>query len=180
MIAILGLFLAGLPALTSMGISVAFTVVIAMAAAITLLPGLLGLAGTKIDKLSIHRKSHVTKPAHETFAGRWAHHVGSHPVRYAVVGLVALLTIAAPTLGMRIGTPDDGNAASRYDAAQGVRPARRRLRRRVQRSDPGRDGSPDAGRHGRRRSRSRRTAGRPRSRRRHRCRSSTLPATPRC
>ena len=30
-----------------------------MAAAITLLPGLLGLAGTKIDKLSIHRKSHV-------------------------------------------------------------------------------------------------------------------------
>ena len=57
--------------------------------------GLLGLAGTRIDKLSIHRKSHVTKPAHATFAGRWAHHVGSHPVRYALVGFVALCAIAA-------------------------------------------------------------------------------------
>ena len=83
-----------------------------MLAAITLLPGLLGLAGTKIDKLSIHRKSHVAKPAHETFAGRWAHHVGSHPVRYALVGLVALCAIATPALSMRIGTPDDGNAAT--------------------------------------------------------------------
>jgi len=111
-IAILGLFLAGLPAMTSMGVAVALTVVVAMLAAITLLPGLLGLAGTKIDKLSIHRKSHVAKPAHETFAGRWAHHVGSHPARYALVGLVALCAIATPALSMRIGTPDDGNAAT--------------------------------------------------------------------
>jgi RND superfamily putative drug exporter len=111
-IAILGLFLAGLPAISSMGVSVALVVTVAMAAAVTLLPGLLGLAGTKIDKLSIHRKAHVTKPAHETVAGRWAHHVGSHPVRYAIVSLVALCAIAAPTLSMRIGTPDDGNAAT--------------------------------------------------------------------
>ena len=110
-IAILGLFLAGLPAMTSMGVAVALVVVVAMIAAITLLPGLLGLAGTKIDKLSIHRKSHVAKPPHETFSGRWAHHVGSHPVRYAVVSFVALCAIATPALSMRIGTPDDGNAA---------------------------------------------------------------------
>ena len=58
-IAILGLFLAGLPAISAMGVSVALVVSVAMAAAVTLLPGLLGLAGTKIDKLSIHRKSHV-------------------------------------------------------------------------------------------------------------------------
>ena len=109
-IAILGLFLAGLPAISSMGVAVALVVTAAMAAAVTLLPGLLGLAGTKIDKLSIHRKSHVAKPAHETFSGRWAHHVGSHPVRYAVVSLLALCAIAVPALSMRIGTPDDGNA----------------------------------------------------------------------
>jgi RND superfamily putative drug exporter len=111
-IAILGLYLAGLPALTSMGVAVALTVVVAMTAAITLLPGLLGLAGTRIDKLSIHRKAHVAKPAHETFAGRWAHHVGGHPVRYAAIGFVALCAIAIPALSMRIGTPDDGNAAT--------------------------------------------------------------------
>ncbi len=111
-IAILGLFLAGLPAMTSMGISVALVVGVAMIAAITLLPGLLGLAGTKIDKLSIHRKTHVAKPAHATFSGRWASHVGSHPVRYALLGFVALCAIATPALSMRIGTPDDGNASS--------------------------------------------------------------------
>jgi RND superfamily putative drug exporter len=110
-IAILGLYLAGLPAITSMGIAIALMVVVAMVAAVSLLPGLLGLAGTKIDKLSIHRKRHVAKPAEQTFSGRWAHHVGSHPVRYAVLSLVALCAVAAPALSMRIGTPDDGNAA---------------------------------------------------------------------
>jgi RND superfamily putative drug exporter len=109
-IAILGLFLAGLPAISSMGAAVALVVTISMAAAITLLPGLLGLAGTKIDKLSIHRKAHVATPAPETISGRWAHHVGRHPVRYAVVSLGALCAIAIPALSMRIGTPDDGNA----------------------------------------------------------------------
>ena len=109
-IAILGLFLAGLPAISGMGAAVALVVTVSMAAAITLLPGLLGLAGTKIDRLSIHRKSHVAKPADETVAGRWAHHVGSHPARYAIVGLGALCAIAIPALSMRIGVPDDGNA----------------------------------------------------------------------
>ncbi|MBA3802841.1 MAG: MMPL family transporter, partial [Acidimicrobiia bacterium] len=109
-IAILGLFLAGLPAISGMGAAVALVVTVSMAAAVTLLPGLLGLAGTKIDKLSIHRKAHVVKPAEETLAGRWAHHVGNHPVRYALMGLGALCAIAIPALSMRIGVPDDGNA----------------------------------------------------------------------
>jgi len=109
-IAILGLFLAGLPAISATGAAVALVVTVSMIAAVTLLPGLLGLAGTKIDKLSIHRKTHVTKPADQTFSGRWAHHVGNHPVRYLVVGLGALCAIALPALSMRIGVPDDGNA----------------------------------------------------------------------
>lgn len=109
-IAILGLFLAGLPAISGMGAAVALVVTVSMAAAVTLLPGLLGLAGTKIDRLSIHRKSHIAKPANETVSGRWAHHVARHPVRYAIAGLGALCTIAIPAWSMRIGVPDDGNA----------------------------------------------------------------------
>ena len=109
-IAILGLFLAGLPAISAMGVSVALVVAVAMVAAVTLLPGLLGLVGTKIDRLSIHRRSHVVKPAHRTFSGRWAQHVGAHPVRYSVASFLLLCAIAAPAAGMRIGTADDGNA----------------------------------------------------------------------
>jgi len=118
-IAILGLVLAGLPAITSMGVSVALVVFVSMIAAITLLPGLLGLAGTRIDKLSIHRNTRIVKPAHRTLSGRWANHVGSHPVRYAVLSFVALCAIATPMLSMRIGTPDDGNASTKTTQRKG-------------------------------------------------------------
>jgi RND superfamily putative drug exporter len=111
-IAILGLHLAGMPAVTMMGIAISIVVAVAMIAAVTLLPALLGLAGTKIDKLSIHRRRHVAKPAHETISGRWAHHVGSHPKRYAAASLAVLTVIAIPAFSMRIGQPDDGNAAA--------------------------------------------------------------------
>jgi putative drug exporter of the RND superfamily len=111
-IAILGLVLAGIPAISSMGAAIAIVVAASMITAVTLLPGLLGLAGTKIDKLSIHRRTHVTKPAHHTVSGRWAHHVGQHPVRYALASFVGLCVIAVPALSMRIGNPDDGNAAA--------------------------------------------------------------------
>lgn len=109
-IAILGLFVAGLPAISGMGAAVALVVTVSMVAAVTLLPGLLGLVGTRIDKLSIHRKAQVVKPADRTISGRWARHVGNHPARYAIVGFGALSAIALPALGMRIGVPDDGNA----------------------------------------------------------------------
>ncbi|HEX4819166.1 MAG TPA: MMPL family transporter, partial [Acidimicrobiales bacterium] len=48
-IAILGLQIAGLPSITMMGVATAIVVAVAMVAAVTLLPALLGLAGTKID-----------------------------------------------------------------------------------------------------------------------------------
>src|SRR5262245_57730304 len=48
-IAIVGLLLAGLPAVTTMGFAVAISVVVAMALAVTLLPALPGWAGPRID-----------------------------------------------------------------------------------------------------------------------------------
>ncbi len=109
-IAILGLKVAGMPAMTMIGVAIAVVVAIAMAAAVTLLPAFLGLAGTKIDRLSIHRRGRASKPAHETLAGRWAHHVGRHPVRYALASFGVLAAIALPVLSMRIGLADDSNA----------------------------------------------------------------------
>jgi RND superfamily putative drug exporter len=109
-IAIVGLLLAGLPAVTTMGFAVAITVVVSMAIAVTLLPGLLGWAGTRIDRFAIHRRK-ATDAAHETLSGRWAHRVGRRPGRYAVTALVGLLVLAAPVLALRVGFADDGNAA---------------------------------------------------------------------
>ena len=113
-VAILGLFIAGLPALTADRASPSHSSSSSRwSAAITLLPGLLGLAGTKIDKLSIHRKAPRgqaggTPPSPAGGRTTSAATRCATPSR-SFVGAAAPL--AAPVLGMRIGTPDDGNAA---------------------------------------------------------------------
>ena len=93
-----------------MGFAIAISVVVAMAIAVTLLPGLLGLAGQRIDAWALHRRK-VVGAAHATVSGRWAHHVGRRPGRYAIGAFVGLIVLAAPVLALRIGFADDGNAA---------------------------------------------------------------------
>ncbi|MEY2477780.1 MAG: putative drug exporter of the superfamily [Actinomycetota bacterium] len=108
-IAIGGLQVAGIPAITAMGYACALVVAVSVVAALTLLPAFLGWAGHGIDRLSIpHRKER--NDHHQTASGRWANHVGHHPVRYAAIGLVALVGLAAPVVGLRIGVGDDGTA----------------------------------------------------------------------
>jgi RND superfamily putative drug exporter len=108
-IAIVGLLLVGLPSVTTMGFAVAITVVVSMLIAVTLLPGLLGWAGLRIDKFALHRRK-ATDAAHETFSGRWAHRVGRRPGRYAVTALAVMVALAAPVLALRVGFADDGTA----------------------------------------------------------------------
>jgi putative drug exporter of the RND superfamily len=109
-IAICGLLLAGIPAITTMGFAIGLVVIVAMLIAVTLLPALLGLVGTKIDALKIHRKEE-TEVAHETLSGTWAHHVGERPWRYAAISLAVLVALAIPVASMRIGFADQSNDA---------------------------------------------------------------------
>jgi RND superfamily putative drug exporter len=110
-IAIVGLQLSGIPAVTTMGYAIALVVIVAMVLAITLLPALLGWAGHGIDRLAVHRRRD-DRAGHETVSGRWAAHVARNPIRYAAGSLVALLVITVPVLGLRIGFADDGNEAT--------------------------------------------------------------------
>jgi RND superfamily putative drug exporter len=110
-IAILGLVMAGMPGITAMGLAAAIVVIFAMLIAVTLLPACLGLAGTHIDRWAIpHRKDNGGE-AHQTLAGRWAHHVGKRPWRYATLSLLALVAVALPVLDLQMGFADDSNAA---------------------------------------------------------------------
>ena len=109
-IAIAGLVVAGIPAITSMGFGVAIVVIVSMLIAVTLLPAFLGMAGHKIDKWSIGRKK-ATDEAHETISGKWAHHVGARPWRYLLISLAILVACAAPVAALRVGFADDGNSA---------------------------------------------------------------------
>ena len=96
-----------------MGVSVALVVVVAMLAAVTLVAGS-ARSGRNEDRQAVDPSQDARDQAARTrpLSGRWAHHVGRHPVRYALGSFVALCAIALPALSLRIGTPDDGNAAT--------------------------------------------------------------------
>ena len=115
-IALVGLILADIPAITTMGAAVAIVVIVAMAMAVTMLPAFLGMAGTKIDRLSVGRRGSSTTTSADdggsTISGRWASHVGQRPWPYALASLVALAALAVPVTQLRIGWADDGNAAA--------------------------------------------------------------------
>jgi RND superfamily putative drug exporter len=116
-VALLGLVLAGIPSIATMGYASAITVAVAMAGAVTLLPAFLGLAGFRIDRWKIGRRARTgesVKAAHQTLSGRWADHVGRHPWRYAIGSFVALVAIATPVLDMRTGISDDGVAGTEH------------------------------------------------------------------
>ena len=112
-IAICGLAIAGIPFVATLGFATAIVVAVAVAAAITLMPAFLALLGHRIDSWELpwtRRHQDEARRGHprETFWGRWADHVGRRPVRYGLVALVILLTLAAPFLSMRLGQTDAG------------------------------------------------------------------------
>ncbi len=112
-IAILGLAFAGLPFVTAGGIGIAVVVLVMVLAAITLLPALLALAGTRLSQRRASRFGWRRAPRRTTGAAqrwsRWGAHVTRHPVAYLVLGVVLLLGLAAPATALRLGMPDDGN-----------------------------------------------------------------------
>jgi putative drug exporter of the RND superfamily len=111
-IAVLGLFLTGLPYMYGVAISAAFAVLIVMLASITLLPALLAYLGPRVDRLKIPvlgRRLDRPEDDGNSPAARWSHWVQRRPWPAALVAAAILLALAAPALGMRLGFPDAGN-----------------------------------------------------------------------
>ncbi len=106
-ISLLGMLLMGMSFFHGLALGTSSAVLVAVLAALTLLPALLGFAGERIDRLSLHRRRHHT-PA-ETAWHRWSRLVQRNPKRFAVAGLVVLLVCAAPVVSMRLATADAGN-----------------------------------------------------------------------
>ncbi|HEX3041177.1 MAG TPA: MMPL family transporter [Solirubrobacterales bacterium] len=110
-IAILGLFITGLPYMYGVAISASLAVLVVMLAAITLLPALLAYLGPNVDRLRIPilgRRLDKVEDG-ESPAARWSHAVQRRPWMAAIVASAILLALAAPALGMRLGFPDAGN-----------------------------------------------------------------------
>jgi putative drug exporter of the RND superfamily len=110
-VAVLGLFLTGLPYMYGVAISASLTVLVMMSAAVTLLPALLSYLGPRVDRLRIPLlgRSLKNEGDGESPAARWSHAVQRRPWLAAIAATALLLALAAPALGMRLGFPDAGN-----------------------------------------------------------------------
>lgn len=110
-IAIGGLVVAGIPAVTIMGASAALVVAVMVVAAVTLLPALLGVVGTGIDRLHLPGLKPRVEAGADNVWGRWAGHVAQRPWRYLFASVLVLTLLAAPLLDMRLAMPDASTAS---------------------------------------------------------------------
>jgi putative drug exporter of the RND superfamily len=109
-IATTALAITGVGILTSIGLATSLMVASAVAAAITLLPALLGLLGDRIDKGRMGRRHHTPKPAEQTAWWRFGHRVSARPWPYLIASVIALLALAAPAVAMKTAFPAAGDA----------------------------------------------------------------------
>ncbi len=111
-IAILGLWIARIPFVGLLGTAAAIVVAVAVLAALTLLPALLGFAGRSIDRFRLPGMRPRGEEAHAGGWARWGRHVGERPWRHLVLSSVILVLLAAPTFSMRLGQVDAGTAST--------------------------------------------------------------------
>jgi uncharacterized membrane protein YdfJ with MMPL/SSD domain len=112
-ISIAGLLIFPQVFLRSMGFGGASAVLIAMLAALTVLPALLAMLGTRVDALSVRpwlRRAFRRPPVVAGAGGAWAriaHSVMRRPVVYTVVVVGVLVALALPFLRVQFGGIDE-------------------------------------------------------------------------
>ena len=91
------------PAFRSMALGIMISVIFILAAALTLLPAVLGKLGPRVDKLALPW-AHSGEHRSPRFAA-YAERLWRHPVAYGSVALIVLLALAFPVLGLKTGMP---------------------------------------------------------------------------
>ncbi|QGV78358.1 MMPL family transporter [Streptomyces ficellus] len=111
-IALLGMLILRLGFLNGVAVAASLTVVLTVAASVTLLPALLSFIGMRA--LSRRERArlieHGPEPELPTgFAARWSAFVERHPKLLGAVAAVVMVVLALPTFGLHLGTSDQGN-----------------------------------------------------------------------
>jgi RND superfamily putative drug exporter len=121
-IALCSLAFAGIPLVSTLGFTAAIAVVVAVCAAATLLPAMLGALGPRIDSLSIRRGKGNPEDSEPHGWRRWAERVASRPWRSAIAALVVLVVLALPIFQLELGQndisalPKDTTSRQAYDS----------------------------------------------------------------
>jgi RND superfamily putative drug exporter len=113
-IALLGLLVLGVTFLNGVGVAAAITVVLAVSAAVTLLPALLGVLGERV--LSRRDRRKLASGPIDVHVGsrwsRWAGAVQNKPHLLTAGAVIIMLLLAIPTLSIRLGASDSGSDPS--------------------------------------------------------------------
>ncbi len=107
-IALLSLAVAQIPIVSALGYSAALVVLIAVLAAITLLPAMLAIIGNRINAL---RVPFIKPPAHDHRPhgwARWARMIGRRPEIWVLAAVAVLVVLAIPVLNLQLGQQDNG------------------------------------------------------------------------
>jgi len=104
-IALVSLAVARIPLVTTLGLMAAVAVVVAVLAALTLLPALLAITGPHINSLRVRgrRAKHGAGPG---LWARWAGGVARRPVVAGLAALAILIPLATPLLSLNLGQKD--------------------------------------------------------------------------
>ena len=116
-LSLLGLFLLGLPFIYGAALGAIIAVLLVMAASVTLLPAVLGFAGTGIDRLRVGRRRRVPDPA-KGFWWTWARQVQRRPWVSGSAALAVLVLLALPFGALRLAFTDAGTNPASYTSRQ--------------------------------------------------------------
>jgi putative drug exporter of the RND superfamily len=109
-IALLGQFLLRVSFLYGVSVSAAIAVALTMATAVTFLPAMLGFLGPRAlsrrERAAQVTGRHVRPESARGFWAGWARFIEAHKVIVALASLAAVIAIALPITGLRLGTSD--------------------------------------------------------------------------
>ncbi|WP_166396780.1 MMPL family transporter [Rubrobacter marinus] len=119
LIGLMGLLFFPYMFMRSIGVAGSFVVFVSVAAALTLLPALLGVLGHKINALSLRRRRRSSEPVGARFWSRSAEIVMLHPVLVLFAVGAVLFALLYPALHMRVGIPEATVLPTRYESRIG-------------------------------------------------------------
>jgi uncharacterized membrane protein YdfJ with MMPL/SSD domain len=110
-VAMVALSIVQIPFLTVMGLCAGGAVIVAVAAALTLVPALLSLTGSRLVTAPRARRRIAAseEPGYRALSRRYVGLLCRQPVLVLVAGVILLLVVASPALHIRLGLPDAGS-----------------------------------------------------------------------
>ena len=108
-LALCSLAIAGIPIVAQMGVLSSIAVLVAILAAITLLPAVMAVLGPKVDALRLpwlHRRNNRDVDHDSTGWARWARGIARHPWPPMLAAIAILAVFAIPTFSLELGQPD--------------------------------------------------------------------------